>query len=185
VTIISVIVIGFGLSMDCFAVSIGIGVSKKNIPFKKILFTSIIFGLFHFIMPLFGWLIGESFKNYFNSLNHWIAFFLLCIIGVKMITDALKDHRSGGYSIDKALLVFALAVATSIDAFIVGMPLALLDFNKFLSLSIISFMAFSFSFAGFYFGKKLGLICGNKAEIIGGLLLIGIGIKILAENFLP
>jgi len=169
--------------MDCFAVAIGEGFSNRNLKSSRFFIVSLIFGIAHFFMPLFGWLIGDAFKVYIESFDHWIAFLLLVGIGAKMLIESFKkDIKS--ISIEKTSVVIMLAVATSIDALIIGMSLAFLNFNLLVSAAVISFFAFFISFLGFNIGKKFGGYYGNKAEIIGGVILIAIGIKILIEHLL-
>lgn len=182
--IITLVILAIGLSMDCFTVSIGAGVTNKNIKGGQVVLISAIFGLSHFLMPLLGWLIGDTLRNYISAFDYWVAFSLLTIIGVKMISDAFKVHKNSSYVIDKALVVIMLAIATSIDAFILGMPLALLNFPLVVSAMVISIFAFMFSVLGFYIGKSFGFVCRHKAGIMGGIILIIIGVKILLENIL-
>ncbi len=175
-------ILAAGLSMDCFAVAIGAGFTNKNLKFKQILLFSFIFALFHFVMPLLGWFLGDTFRFYVKAFDFWVAFSLLTLIGLKMITDSFKAHKKTTYTLDKPVIIILLSIATSIDAFIVGLPLALLDFHLLTSALVISLFAFIFSVAGFYLGRKFGCACGSKAGVFGGTILIAIGVKILLEN---
>ncbi|MDD3877683.1 MAG: manganese efflux pump MntP family protein [Bacteroidales bacterium] len=181
---ITVFVIALGLSMDCFAVTIGAGISGKRNSFSQNLYIAFIFGLFHFIMPLSGWLIGDVFKEHIKSFDHYIAFSLLIFIGCKMIYEALKSNKKESFAFHNNFFIFGLALATSIDALIVGLSLALIDFNLLLSISIISLTAFIISFSGFYIGRRFSCYCGSKAELIGGLMLVAIGVKIFVEHII-
>jgi len=168
--------------MDCFAVAIATGFSNKQLKLNFFLVIALIFGAAHFIMPLSGWLIGDAFKFYIKSYDHWVAFGLLFIIGTKMLLESTKEKNIKSFTFETTALVLLLTIATSIDALIVGMSLAFLDFNLFISVTIISFCAFIISFIGFIIGKKFGNYFGSKAEIIGGIILIVLGIKILSEH---
>ena len=170
--------------MDCFAVAIGAGFANKNIKLKKYLLVALIFGIAHFIMPLIGWLIGDSFKIYIESIDHWVAFSLLLFIGSKMLYESFKNNNNKSFSMDKISVVLLLTLATSIDALIIGMSLAFLGFHLILSAGVISFFAFLISFIGFIVGKRFGIYFGKKAEIIGGIILIIIGFKILFDHLL-
>ncbi len=174
--------VAIGLSMDCFAVAIGTGFGNQHLKSVTFLKLSVFFGIAHFIMPLLGWLTGMAFKAYIESYDHWVAFILLLIIGVKMLIESGKKTEHKNFSIEKPVVVFLLTIATSIDALIIGLSMALLGFNLIFMVSVISFCAFIISFAGFLIGKKVGCYCGSKAEIVGGIILILIGIKILYEH---
>lgn len=176
------LLIAIGLSMDCFAVAIGTGFGNKQLKTISFLKISVFFGIAHFVMPLLGWLVGYAFKSHIESYDHWIAFLLLLIIGIKMLIESGKKSEEKSFTIDRPVVILLLTIATSIDALIVGLSLALLGFNLFFSVIIISISAFLISFAGFLIGKRVGCFCGNKAEIIGGIILILIGIKILFEH---
>ncbi len=180
--LLTLLLIAVGLAMDCFAVAVGTAFANQNEKMKKFTSVSLIFGLAHFIMPLLGWLIGNAFKKHIESFDHWVAFTLLLFIGVKMLIEAFKKNGNKSFLIDKFSVVILLSIATSIDALIVGMSLNLLDFHLLFSVIVISFFAFAISLIGFVVGKKLGCVCGNKAEILGGLILIFIGFKVLIEH---
>lgn len=176
------LLIAIGLSMDCFAVAIGTGFGNKHLKVVSFLKLSAFFGIAHFIMPLLGWLIGMAFKSYIETYDHWVAFALLLVIGIKMLIESGKKSEDRSFSIEKPVVILLLTIATSIDALIVGLSLALLGFNLLFIVSVISLCAFAISFTGFLIGKKVGCFCGNKAEIVGGIILILIGIKILFEH---
>jgi len=180
--LLTLFLIATGLAMDCFAVAVGTAFANQNEKIKKFLSVSLIFGLAHFIMPLLGWITGHAFKKYIEAFDHWVAFALLFIIGFKMFVEAFKKGENKSFSIHKTSVIIILSIATSIDALIVGMSLGLLEFRLIFSILIISFFAFAISLTGFIIGKKFGFICGNKAEIIGGIILILIGFKILFEH---
>jgi manganese efflux pump family protein len=180
---LNILLIALSLAMDCFAVSIAGGAAAKKPTVFNALKVGIFFGLFQAVMPLIGWLVGFSFKNMIENIDHWIAFFLLAAIGSKMLYEALKkntDERKINILNYPTLLI--LSIATSIDALVIGISLSLLNVSLYLSVSIIGLFAFSFSVIGYFLGNKIGKIIGNKVEIVGGVILIGIGIKILIEH---
>ncbi|MCU0821664.1 MAG: manganese efflux pump MntP family protein [Spirochaetes bacterium] len=183
---ITVILIAIGLSMDAFAVSIanGITITRERIPNAlKIAFS---FGLFQAVMPVIGWLAGRTLVNFVSSIDHWIAFVLLSYIGAKMIYEAVKSGRCETEAKDCSGIdisqLFILSVATSIDALAVGITFAFLKISIIYPVIIIGVITFAFSFVGFFAGNRLGLLFGNKIEMFGGFILIGIGLKILIEH---
>jgi len=133
-------------------------------------------------MPVIGWLIGEVLRGFITGIDHWIAFGLLGIIGVKMIQDSLSSDTGEKKNILEIKTLFLLAIATSIDALVVGITLSLIKIPFILSISIIGLVTFVVCFLGFLFGEKLGSRFGKRIEILGGLVLIGIGTKILLEH---
>lgn len=177
--------IGVGLAMDAFAVSICKGLSMPKINYKNGFIIALFFGVFQAVMPFIGWLLGSSFARYIESIDHWVAFILLAFVGGKMIFDVVRgdedDEVSEFVKIDyKELLM--LAVATSIDALAVGISFALLDVNIFQAIAIIGVMTFVISFAGVIIGNFFGSKFEKPAQLIGGIILCIIGIKILLEH---
>ncbi len=178
--IISIILIGFGLAMDAFAVSITSGVTMKKYDIKHAFRVALFFGFFQAIMPLIGWAAGFTFRKQVETYSHWIAFIILLIIGCKMIYEAIKIKEVNNKCDPTNLLVlFGLAVATSLDALAVGVSFSLLKITITRPIIIIGVITFILSFAGVKLGDKIGTIFGNKIEIAGGIVLIGIGLKIL------
>lgn len=176
----NILLISLGVAMDAFGVSIALGVKSRN--FYKGIVSSVMFGGFQAVMPLIGWIIGEVFKSYISGVDHWIAFLLLIIIGIRMIYGDLNNKQSVKQkNIDFRLLI-TLAFATSIDALVVGMGIAFLDIPILLAVSIIGLVTFIISLAGIYIGTKSSKVIDNKAGIFGGLVLILIGIKILTDH---
>ena len=180
--LIEIIFIGIGLAMDAFAVSVCKGLSMKKFDLKIGIIIALYFGAFQAIMPLIGYLLGSNFQELVISVDHWIAFFLLGIIGVEMIKDSFnKDNEDGNDKIDvKTMLI--LSIATSIDALAVGVTFAFLETNIFPAISIIGVITFLLSFLGVKIGKKFGDKLKVKAQLMGGIILIVIGIKILLEH---
>lgn len=182
-----IVLIAFALSMDSLAVSITAGASSLELANPKRLFLKIalFMAFFQGFMPLVGWLIGSSFYKQIASVDHWIAFFLLLLIGGKMIIDGLKSEhevKKINFSSHKTLLI--LALATSIDALAVGISFAMLEISIIMPIVVIAIVTFIFSLSGTYFGFKFGNKVKLKIEIIGGLILIGVGLKILLEHTL-
>lgn len=183
--IFDLILIAIGLAMDCFAVSVCYGLLTLNPKWKHILRMALFFGGFQAIMPVIGWLIGLTFKDYISSIDHWIAFALLGFIGIKMIVEAIrKDENTPGIQFDKLTVLLSLSVATSIDALIIGMGFAFLKVHILLAILIIGLVSAAFTITGVFLGKRYGKFLGKKAEIVGGIVLLGIGLKILIEHLL-
>lgn len=179
----TIILIAIGLSMDAFAVAVASGVTVKELKLSHALRMAAFFGGFQAVMPLLGWLAGVGARTYISGLDHWIAFALLTFIGLKMIYEALKmKHGVAQSDPFRLFTLFLLAVATSIDALIVGTTFAFLDILIVVPVIVIGCVTFVFSFAGAYIGNRFGHFFENKIEIVGGLVLIGIGLKILLEH---
>jgi putative Mn2+ efflux pump MntP len=142
------------------------------------------FGLFQAGMPLIGWALGAVFKEYIMAFDHWIAFGLLTIIGIKMIRESLTNDPADKKNILDNSNLIALSIATSIDALIVGVTLGIFATPLLLSIAIIGLVTFVLCFFGFLFGKKLGTRFGKRIEILGGIIVILIGLKILLEQLL-
>jgi manganese efflux pump family protein len=178
--LISIFLLGVGLAMDAFSVSITRGLTLKcNI--KHALIIAIFFGGFQALMPVLGWYSGMQLQSIISTLAPWIAFILLAAIGIKMIYESFSSEEEiCKFFSFKDLLI--LSIATSIDAFAVGVTFAILNISIITPIIIIGLVTFILSFIGVYIGKNLGHLFGNKIEILGGIILIGIGLKILLEN---
>lgn len=175
------ILIGIGLSMDAFAVSICKGLSIGKIKPRHMLSAGIWFGGFQALMPLIGFMLGSAFEQYITSIDHWVAFILLGIIGVNMIKESREEETNQDASFGfRAMLV--LAVATSIDALAVGITFAFLRVDIIPAIAIIGVTTFAFSMAGIKIGSVFGAKYKSKAEFFGGAVLIFLGIKILIEH---
>ncbi|MCW4028987.1 MAG: manganese efflux pump MntP family protein [Candidatus Bathyarchaeota archaeon] len=180
---VTIILIAFGLAMDAFAVSIANGLTiTKNRP-QAALLTAGFFGGFQMLMPAIGWLAGFSLQSILSSVGDWIAFVLLAFIGGKMIYDGVKNKNITGTSdqlkLHKLLL---LSVATSIDALLVGFSFAFIETAIFVPILVIGGITFLLSYVGFSFGTGLGEMFGERIKIVGGIILVLIGLKILLEN---
>lgn len=177
------IVLSLGLGMDAFAVSICKGLSMKKMNWKKALIIGLYFGGFQAIMPVLGYSLSKGFENFVTSIDHWIAFILLSIIGGKMVKDAFSPENSENCNEDvgfKTMIV--LAIATSIDALAVGITFAFLNVNLILAIALIGSITFFLSVIGTKVGNVFGDRYENKAELLGGVILIFLGIKILLEH---
>jgi len=177
---ITIIIIAIGLSMDSFAVSIANGLIIKKLSFYKALSISLTLGIFHIIMPLTGWLLGSKLNILIHNFDHWLAFLLLSFIGGKMIYESLNSKQEPKTLKLKTFIIQSFA--TSIDALAVGLSFAILDMNIISPILIIGLTCFLFSFLGLYIGKFIGDKLGSTVELFGGLILIGIGTKILIEH---
>ncbi len=181
--IVEIILIGLGLAMDAFAVSVCKGLSMKKLNWKKAIIIGLYFGIFQMLMPIVGYFLGTAFEGFVTSVDHWIAFILLLIIGGKMIAEALgnEDSKNCNDNVNfKTMIV--LAIATSIDALAVGITFAFLQTNIILASSIIGIITFFVSLIGVKIGNRFGNVYEKKAEFVGGLILVIIGLKILLEH---
>ena len=174
------LLIAVGLSMDAFAVSICKGLSLKKLGVKHAALVGLYFGGFQALMPLIGWALGYRFEHIIENVDHWIAFALLTIIGLSMIREANKAEELNDDLSFKTMVL--LAIATSIDALAVGVTFAFLQVRILPAASLIGVTTFLISAVGVYIGHIFGLKYRAKAEIAGGVILIGIGLKILLEH---
>ena len=183
--LIELVLIGVSLAMDAFAVSIGKGLTVNKIQPKHALCVGLWFGGFQGFMPVIGYFVGTYFAALVSSVDHWIAFGLLVIIGANMIREALqnKDDDEGESSSDfRPKTMLLLAVATSIDALAVGVSFAMVDVNIALAAIIIGVVTACLSAIGLFIGNKFGNALKSKAAVFGGIVLIGIGVKVLVEH---
>ena len=176
-SMIEVIILAVALSMDAFAVSIGLG-SKKNTP-GLALKAGLFFGIFQALMPFIGYLGGKGVLGWIEAYAHWVAFGLLALIGAKMIYEGVQEGIEEDISDITNKMMLILAIATSIDAMAAGFSLTLLNVNPYIACLIIGVITFAFSWAGVFIGKKSGTKLESKAEIFGGVVLVLLGIKIL------
>jgi putative Mn2+ efflux pump MntP len=181
----TIIVIAVGLAIDAFAVSIVSGSAYKQLHVKHALRMAVFFGGFQAVMPLLGFLAGLSVKEYIESYDHWIAFGLLSAVGGKMIYESFKmksiDEK---FDPSNLFVLLILSIATSIDALAIGITLSLITNSIILAVIIIGLVTFVLSYFGVYIGKRFGHFFENKIEAVGGIILIGLGVKILFEHLL-
>ena len=180
--IVTLLFIAVGLAMDAFSVAITDGITIKKVKIVNAFKIALFFGVFQFGMLYLGNLLGSTLANYIRAVDHWIAFFLLMFIGGKMFFDAIKGDEEVHENPLSFKTLTVLAIATSIDALAVGVSVGSMTENILFAASVVGIVAFLFSFAGVYIGNKCGDLFGNKAEIVGGIVLMGIGVKILIEH---
>ena len=183
--LLSILLIALGLSADCFAVAFSGSISMKTVSPAQILRTALVFGVFQAVMPVLGWLAGLTVVDLIAEYDHWLAFALLALVGGRMIWEAFRSaDDKKRVDISRGVLLLTLALATSIDALAVGLTFAFLRVNIWLACSTIGVMAFGMTVAGFVLGRKAGALLGKYAEAIGGVILIGIGLRILLSHIL-
>lgn len=181
--ILELLILAIGLSMDAFAVSVCKGLAMKKLEFKNMAIVGLWFGGFQALMPTIGYFLGVQFKNQITTIDHWIAFVLLGIIGANMIKEACsKDDEEEVKANLDVKTMFMLAIATSIDALAVGITFAFLSVNLVHAVTFIGITTFILSAVGVGIGNIFGTKYKAKAEIAGGIILILLGIKILLEH---
>jgi len=178
----TILVIAVGLAMDAFSVSIAYGITTKSNGKTNAIKMASSFGAFQAFMPVLGWLMGVEILEIIAGFDHWLAFGLLALIGCKMIYEATSvEHQPRGKRLDFYTLLI-LSVATSLDALAVGLSFALLKVSITMPIAVIGTITFTLSFLGATIGDKIGKAQSSKIEVLGGLILIAIGIKILLEH---
>lgn len=183
---LTIIGIAFGLAMDAFAVAIAVGSRLKRPGFRQFFRLSFHFGLFQFIMPIIGWFAGNQVARFIHDWDHWIAFGLLLFVGGKMI---LESRRKGEHNIRLAdptrkWSLIILSIATSIDALAVGLSISMLNMAILNASIVIGIVASMMTAIGMFFGRGLGVRFGRKMELLGGVILIAIGSRILIGHII-
>jgi putative Mn2+ efflux pump MntP len=181
VDVLSIALIAIGLAMDAFAVSIANGIVITQQRKKSAFIIALFFAGFQMLMPIIGWLAGFSLQTIIIGIDHWIAFGLLTVIGTKMIYDSTKKEAAHEATLRLHSLL-TMSIATSIDALMVGLSFAFIQTEILLPVAVIGLVTFLLSFVGFFFGCGLGRIFGNRIKVVGGLVLIAIGVRILIEH---
>lgn len=181
---IQIIVIAFGLALDAFAVSVAAGAGNRIENHRGAFRLAFHFGLFQFLMPVAGWFLGLGFEPYVKNIDHWIAFFLLSYVAIKMIRESFSEEEGQKFDPSKGKRMIMLSVATSIDALVVGFSLALLNINIWYPGIVIGVITASLSIFGIYFGKMLGVKFGKKMELLGGVVLLILGAHILYSHLI-
>ena len=177
--------IGVGLCFDTFAVSVSFGILKREIRFLQAAKVAIILALFQALMPVIGWLIGMSVKNLISNVDHWISFGLLFFIGARMIFEGVRNvEERREFDPAKLGVLLGVAVATSIDALVVGLSFGFLDTHILFPASVIGMVTFIAAMLGMLFGKKIPGKTSHRSIMVGGIILILIGLKILLEHLL-
>lgn len=178
----TIIIIGLGLAMDAFSVAIASGAAYKESHRQLAGRMSVLFGVFQAGMPLIGWWVGTGLlRPYIQAFDHWVAFGLLTVIGGKMILEAFEIEQESKHTMSKRVLLL-LSVATSIDALAVGVTLSLFTDDVFGAVIVIGLITLVLSYLGVYIGKHFGHLLESKIEIVGGLILIAVGVKILIQG---
>lgn len=182
----AIILLAVSLAIDCFTVSVTGGIVLRRVRWSIFLKMGFFFGLFQALMPLIGWLGASRFSHLIEDYDHWIAFGLLCFLGIRMIREQFKKEEERSFNPTRLKVILALAVATSIDALAVGISFAFTGYNSFSSLAFPLIAIGLASFILSVMGCLIGVFCGRRfhlrVEIFGGLVLIGIGTKILVEH---
>jgi putative Mn2+ efflux pump MntP len=182
----AVFFLAVGLAMDCFAVSLGIGTSEHINRLRPALRIAFHFGLFQAIMPVIGWLAGRSVEQYIRSFDHWLAMGLLGFVGLRMIKSGLSSEEVGTLRVDpsRGRTMVMLSVATSIDALAVGLSLAALNVEIVYPAIVIGVTTLILSLIALRLGRTLGERLGNRMEVLGGLILIAIGVRVVLSHLL-
>ena len=181
-SLLEIFLIGLGLSMDCFAVSLSFGICRK-LAWRDVLKTSFFFGIFQGLMPVIGWLIGTSFQSLIQAFDHWLAFGILLFIGIRMILQFfVHEEKRKPADIRKTSVLLTLSLATSIDALVTGISFGFISVNILKASLIITGVTFIVSMIGSRLGAKSTFIPARWAELLGGLVLIMIGTKILLSH---
>lgn len=180
--LLTLLTLAVGLAMDAFAVSICKGLAMREKVLKKGIIVGLWFGGFQALMPTIGFFLGTQFKDQITSIDHWIAFVLLGLIGINMVKEALSNDEEQADDSIAVKEIFMLAVATSIDALAVGITFAFLNVHIVSAASMIGVCTFLISFAGVKIGNIFGTKYKSKAELAGGIILILLGFKILFEH---
>ena len=185
-SVVELFILAVGLSMDAFAVAICKGLCMRKVTIKKAGIVGLYFGLFHAGMPIIGYILGSQFSDKISSIDHWIAFILLSLIGISMIKESLEKEEKNECKTEVEELSFknmsVLAVATSIDALAVGVTFAFLKVNIIPAVSFIGITTLVLSMIGVKIGNIFGVKYKSKAEMVGGIILILMGVKILLEH---
>lgn len=184
--VIELFLIGVGLSMDAFAVSVCKGLGMKRVNYRHALVIALFFGGFQGLMPVIGWALGSQFARFVTPVDHWIAFGLLALIGGKMLWDAFHNQDEDAQTLDCERLdlkeLFMLAIATSIDALAVGITFAFLEVSIVFAAVVIALVTFVLSWVGVAVGNRFGVRYQKPSTIVGGVVLILIGLKTLLEH---
>jgi putative Mn2+ efflux pump MntP len=180
-----ILLIALGMSMDAFAVSLGIGTTRLACAPRSIFRLSFHFGFFQFMMPVLGWLAGSRLAGLIQSFDHWVALGLLAFVGIRMIRAGLDAHAEA-FACDpsRGRMLVTLSVATSIDAFAVGLSLAMLQVDILYPSIVIGVVTGMLSLVGLLVGHRLGKVFGKRMEVLGGLILVGIGLRIVVSHIL-
>lgn len=179
---IEILLISIGLAMDAFAVSVCKGLAMKKMSWKKAIIIGLYFGIFQAVMPVIGYFLGTTFERFITNVDHWVAFILLVGIGINMVKEAFdKESENRNDNVDVKTML-ALSIATSIDALAIGITFACLKIHIVMPVITIGLITFIISVIGVKIGNRFGDKYEKKAEIMGGVILILLGVKILLEH---
>lgn len=185
-TALEIWLLGIALAMDCFSVSIASGAIVRRINWANIFTMAVFFGLFQALMPCIGWMLTSNFQAYIEAYDHWIAFFLLLFMGIKMIRESFMREEEKTMNPTKLKVILALAIATSIDALAVGVSLSCTGYSRWAQLAypvtVIGLTSFLFTLAGYLIGIFFGKKYKFKPDLLGGIVLICIGTKVLLSH---
>jgi len=183
---LAVLALAVGLSMDALAVSIAIGISLGKVTFRQNFRLAFHFGLFQFLMPVLGWAAGMTVENWVAPFDHWLAFGLLAFIGIRMMLGGLRKNGEDGGKTDptRGMSLAVLSIATSIDALAVGLSLSFLQVGVWYPAAVIGVVTAAITTLGLHLGRPLGARFGKRMEIVGGLVLIAIGVRIVMAHLL-
>ena len=179
---LTILLIAFGLAMDSFSVSVANGLSSKAFDFQKAIILALFFGFFQAVMPIIGWISGLTVAELISGFDHWIAFMLLFIVGLRMIYESKNQDSKSFITSFNFKVILILSIATSIDAFAVGLSLSFIQIEIWIPSILIGIITFFLSFLGVFLGGKFGEVLKNKVGIVGGIILIIIGIRMLLEH---
>jgi manganese efflux pump family protein len=180
-----ILLIAIGMAMDAFAVSLGVGTTHYAESARPRFRLAFHFGFFQFAMPILGWFLGTRVAGLITGIDHWVAFFLLAFVGVRMVRSGLDPNQTTTtQDPSRGRMLVLLSVATSIDALAIGLSLAMLRVRILEPSVVIGIVTATLSFTGLFLGRKLGKAFGKKAEIAGGVVLIGIGLRVLISHLL-
>jgi len=184
-SLLTTLLIAFGLAMDAFAVSLGVGTGRQSDPIRARLRLAFHLGLFQALMPVLGWLAGTTIDRLISGIDHWIAVLLLAYVGGRMVRQGFSPHEDMYFEDPtRGKILVMLSVATSIDALAVGLSLAMLKVFIITPALTIGLVTFSLSLVGLFVGKILGIRFGKTMEVLGGVILIGIGLRVLLTHLM-
>lgn len=183
---LSIFLIALGLAADCFTVALSGSIAMRALSFLQVFRTALAFGIFQGLMPVLGWLAGQTVVELIADYDHWLAFILLAFVGGRMVWESFRSQGKYNKNTDitRGWLLITLSVATSIDALAVGLTFAFMKINIAVASSTIGVVAFVATVIALLLGRRVGSLIGKRVEVIGGMVLIGIGLKILLEHIL-
>ncbi len=182
---VSVVAIAFGLAMDAFAVAVASSAALGKVTLRQVARLAFFFGIFQALMPIVGWLAGIGVEEWVSAWDHWVAFALLSAIGVKAIVMSFRgEGQAPKRDPTRGVTLVVLSLATSMDALAVGFSFAMIEVSVWYPVAVIGLVAAGMTVAGMLLGCRLGARLGRRAELVGGLVLIAIGVKILVNNTL-